>query len=64
MILFTGTLENESEIISVKYLPHSVCLNHWFITICTPNQVNEPAKTGLLYNYPSINLVEKLTHIV
>ena len=71
MLLFTGTLQNESEFIAVEYLPHSVCLNHWFIPKCTSNLVNEPANilclfsfTCLLYNYPSINPIEKLTHIV
>ena len=49
LILFTGILQNESEIIYVKYLPHSVCLNHWFITKCTHNQVNESANKLCLF---------------
>ena len=65
MLLFTGTLPNEPEIISVSYLKNSVYLNHWFNTKVTPNEVSELANTQclilftcLLHNYLIINLVE------
>ena len=55
MILFTCTLPNHPKINSVKYLTHSVWLNHWSYTKFTHNQVSELAKkwcllslTGLL----------------
>ena len=57
--------------ISVKYPKHSVDLNHWYNTKCTPDKVNELANTlcmvlftGLLHNNPSMNILEYLTHSV
>ena len=65
MLLFTGTLPIEQEIISVKYLTQSVCLNHWSNTRCTPNKVSELAITyslilftGSIKNDHAINLLE------
>ena len=45
MILFTGTLPFEKEIISLKYLRRSVLWNHWLNTKSNPNQVSELAFT-------------------
>ena len=39
MPLFNGLLKNDPNIISLKYLTHSVGLNHWSNKKCTPNQV-------------------------
>ena len=45
LFLVTGTLLNDPEIISVKKLTQSVCLNHWSNTECTSDQVNKLANT-------------------
>ena len=45
LILFTGQLTNDPKTNSVKYLTHSVGLNHLSNTKYNPNQVSEIANT-------------------
>ena len=40
LIIITGSLPNEPQIISAKYRTHSVLLNHCFITKYTHNYVS------------------------
>ena len=62
---------NTLKIYSVNYLTHSVCLNHLSHTRGTPNLISYLANTYCLHifnvsikHYPSINLLEYLTHSV